>query len=500
MNNVWLLDRKIDATRVEQLDAHAAADYAAQLAVEDAAFVLATASASASAGVLRVLLSKDKELTMAILTVMNKGRAQELVAVIGPAAAWLERLPEAAEAIADHEDQITGEPELGQRSEPLALATPSKQGTQGFYQSFTNGMIHWSETAGAQSTRGAINQYYIGHGGSGSRLGFPLTPDVPAGRSPFGTEGSLQRFEFVRPYRPVICSRLGTRCGATVYWSQDHGAHATWGSIGQYYEHHGGTGGPLGFPIDDEAKAGPSRRESGSGTVGWSQRFEGGMIYYTEKTKAVFLSAAIAAHHGQHGGATGDLGFPVSPELPAAQSPFGTTGQLQRFEARLDYGEDIWAVWPDFAEPAGATVYASEAHGVHCVGWGNGHLYEKMGGTRSWLGYPRSDETDARSEGSEPWCTIQNFEGGAIYYKEEHGSVPVPLATTEFIGSHEGLHQRLGFPVKAETLLAPDTTTPAPLSTTPNPESPSREQLFEHGLVTIRNGSREAWLRAVEHR
>jgi hypothetical protein len=98
MNNVWLQDRRIDAARVEQLSAHAAADYVAKLTAGDAAFVLATASASASAGVLRVLLSRDDQLAMAILIHMNRARAQELVAAIGPAAAWLGRLPEAAEA------------------------------------------------------------------------------------------------------------------------------------------------------------------------------------------------------------------------------------------------------------------------------------------------------------------------------------------------------------------------------------------------------------------
>jgi hypothetical protein len=85
----------------------------------------------------------------------------------------------------------------------------------------------------------------------------------------------------------------------------------------------------------------------------------------------------------------------VSSELPAAESRFGTTGRLQRFEAMWDYPEEITAAWPDFAGPAGATVYVSEGRGGHCVGWGNGQLHERLGGTSGWLGYPRSDEADA---------------------------------------------------------------------------------------------------------
>jgi hypothetical protein len=100
-----------------------------------------------------------------------------------------------------------------------------------------------------------------------------------------------------------------------------------------------------------------------------------------------------------------------------------------------DYPEEITAAWPDFAGPAGATVYVSEGHGVHCVGWGNGELHERLGGTSGWLGYPRSDEPD----------------------KQAHGSVPVPQATLEFITSHDGLQEKLGFPVKAGNLLTGNT-------------------------------------------
>jgi uncharacterized protein with LGFP repeats len=492
--NIWLQDRKNDADKVDRLAADEAADWVAELEPRDAAYVLATASAGASAGVLRVLLMRDPNFTMAILAKMNRDKAKELVASIGSRAAGLARLPEAAEAIADLEYAIAGEPELGQRSGPLALAAESERGTQGFYRNYANGEIHWCARAGAQPTRGAISRYYIRLGGTRGRLGFPLTPDLPAGRSPFGTDGSCQRFESAWSYPPPICERLGIECGATVYWCPQYGAHATWGGIGEWYEQHDGTLGPLGFPVDEEVEAGPSRRESGPGTVGWLQRFEGGVVYFSEKTGAVFVPPALAAHHDHHGGAVGDLGFPVSQELLAPESPFGTTGRLQRFEARSDYAGYISARWPDYAGPAGATVYASEANGVHCVGWGNGHVYEKMGGPASWLGYPQSDEVDARSSESQPWCTIQKFEGGAIFYKDGPGSIPVPRATMELIARHDGLGQGLGVPVRAEVMLDGG---PAPRDPTSGPDlTADREQFFEHGVVTVRNGVMEVWLRA----
>ena len=490
----WFKERELDARRVDHLSAHNAARYVAALNAEDAAFVLALADPAASARVLRVLLAKEKELVMEILPTMNRDKADELLNAIGPDAAGLARLPEAAEAIANLEDAMPSGQELGRRSGPLGLAAASRRGTQGFYQNFTRGQIHWSERAGAQPTRGAIGAYYLARHGTHSRLGFPLTAELPAGRSPFGTDGCYQRFEFTRSYRPSTCSILGIECGATVYWCEQYGAHATWGGIGEHYERQQGTVGPLGFPVDEEVKAGPSERSSGPGTVGWRQRFEGGVVYYSEKTKAVVVPAAVAAHHDKHGGVTGPLGFPVSSEFPAAESPFGTTGRIQRFEAMWDYPEDITAAWADFTGPAGATVYVSEAHGVHCVGWGNGQLHEKLGGAGGWLGYPRSDETDARASESEPWCTIQEFEGGAIFYKEGHGSVPVPGATLEFITSRDGLQEKLGFPVTAENVLTGGTT-PGHHPGTANPAA-DREQFFEHGVVTVRNGVMEAWLRA----
>src|SRR5690348_2990678 len=102
--NMWLHERQIDARRVEHLGAHAAAEYVAELSAEDAGFVLAIAPAGPSARVLRVLLLRKKELTMALLQKMNKDKAQELLEALGPDAAGLMRLPEAAEAIANLED------------------------------------------------------------------------------------------------------------------------------------------------------------------------------------------------------------------------------------------------------------------------------------------------------------------------------------------------------------------------------------------------------------
>src|ERR1700676_2719331 len=330
---------------------------------DDAFRVLVAAPIGASAEALGVLLSDaDSEgLGIWLLAGIRRSRAEELIATIPSAAPWLEQLPAAVEAI----ELCKPRPgkDLGVAAGPLARASASPQGTEGFYQNFRTGQIHWIADGGAQATTCAIAEYHIALGGSGGRLGFPLTPDREAATSRFGTPGSYQRFEGLQTYPEAVGEHIG-RCGATIYWSSEYGPHATWGGIGACYELNSGTAGRLGFPVADEIEAGPSHFEAG-GTVGWSQRFEGGAIYYRTKTKAIVVYEPIAEYHESHGGVTSQRGFPVSPELEAAESPYGTLGHLQRFEGAWAYPEDILKCWSDQEGPGGATIYTSEAHGTY---------------------------------------------------------------------------------------------------------------------------------------
>jgi hypothetical protein len=193
MYNLWLENRKIDANRVEQLSSHAAADYLIGMDARDATYVVATAEVAAATKALQVLLRKDMPLAMTILTQINPSKAQQLVEALGLEAAWLMQLPIAAEAVADC---ALANLELGKGTSQLRLAAESKRGTHGYYRSFENGVIHWTESSGAHAFHGQISGIYARWGGSGSLLGFPVTLILPADRSSFGTEGGLiQRFE-----------------------------------------------------------------------------------------------------------------------------------------------------------------------------------------------------------------------------------------------------------------------------------------------------------------
>jgi uncharacterized protein with LGFP repeats len=393
---------------------------------------------------------------------------------------WLKGLPAASKAIEDCERRDRKERRvLGESVGPLAHAASSWRETEGYYKSYERGLIHWSARGGPQVATGEIGEYHIAHGGSGSRLGFPLSPEFDAIQSQFKTDGKGQRFESSSDYSKAMCERLSLTCGGTVYWSK-YGAHATWGGIGEYYEHEGGTGGPLGFPITEVVDVGAVERVAGDGAAGWRQRFEGGTVYYSDKTQAVMVPAYVAEHLENHR-VPGPLGFPVSPQMRATPNEhYRTEGSFQRFEGQVDYPGEIVDHWSDREGPGGATIYTSDAYGTHCVGWGNGVRYEKLGGTSGWLGFPRSDEIDARTSEDEPWCTIQEFEGGVIFFKPEYGSAPVSGSIMEYLSQHGGLRQRLGFPVKeARSLVSRDD---------------ELVQFFERGIVTIRNGTIEAWL------
>lgn len=471
------------AARFVVLNPAEAARRLAVLPLDDAAVVVGSVPVSAAAEVLEVLLSDDEEdreeFAISLLAQIRRSKAQELIAAIPSAPPLLKQLPAAADAI----EQCRRELGRGAATGTVSLAARSPLGSEGFRVSFRDGHIYWTASAGARVSAGEIARYHTGLGGTSGRLGFPVTQQLDAAMSQYLTSGVFQRFEGTRLYDADVRESIG-RCGATVYVSGTHGAHGNWGSIGACYERKEfGTHGRLGFPVSDEVPVGPSSQGAG-GTTGWHQRFEGGAIYYCAKTRALVVYEPIATYHEDHGGVAGTCGFPVSPRLDAATSPYGTTGHCQRFEGVDAYPREILERWPDQEVPTGATVYTSDAYGTHCVGWGNGYYYEARNGTVGWLGFPQSDEIDSRASEDELWATIQEFEGGAVFFKLGHGSVGVRRVILDCLSQDADMRRRIGFPVAEERSLAAAAG-----------QNDDQIQFFEHGVVTTRGGVAEAWLR-----
>ncbi len=219
-------------------------------------------------------------------------------------------------------------------------AAPSWRGTVGRIQSFESGAVYWSEGTGAQPVTGWIGVCFDGMGGTASRLGFPTTPEFDAAESPMGTKGRFQRFEGPWDYADDLARIGDARVGATVYWSERYGAHATWCGIGATYEGMGGTSSELGFPTSGELE----QPWSPHGTSGAYQCFEGGAIFY--RTRGDALHAVLGhfwhAYRGA-GHSRGALGFPTGDvgEMPTALSHLdGHEARAQEFEGGWLYTTD----------------------------------------------------------------------------------------------------------------------------------------------------------------
>ena len=305
---------------------------------------------------------------------------------------------------------------------PLRVARGPQQaalsplGTLGTWLPTKRGMFCATERYGAHDVEDAIYALYETQGGPSGGLGYPVATASAAAASPYGTTGRFQRFEGSKEYPSEVAALLGPqRCGATVYWSDRHGAHTTWFEIGACYERLGGSGGRLGFPTSDRLPAAPSSR----GTRGFCQHTEGGSLYWCEAYGVFPVWGGVGACFERMGSTADVLGYPMGGELAAKPSPQGTDGVCQRFEGQRSYAPEVRTLLDDVA--CGASVYWSRQHGAHAT-WGEiGEAYERTYGSGGLLGFPVSDVVPALAHDGTTIGSKQRFEGGSIVWTPQHG-------------------------------------------------------------------------------
>jgi len=348
----------------------------------------------------------------------------------------------ASNAIREFYYQWKGAPNLGSPKEigpdDSQLQT-SLRGNVGYERPFVNGSIFWSERGGVHPVWWGFADIHHNLDGAKGMLGFPLTKELQAEPSPQGTTGVYQRFEGRWDY-PEDVNTNPVRCGASLYYSDQYGPYSTWGGIGIRYERLGGTSSHLGFPKSFEQEAGPSMR----GTRGMYQCFEGGDIYWSWNTESHPIWGSIRGLFLKLGSVNSRLGFPITGEETAADSPQGTKGVFQRFESSWDYSEKRF----------GASIYHSVKYGPYETWGGIGEYYENLGGTGSTLGFPTSSEkeTDALSpQGTKGW--YQHFEGGDIYWCEKFGGVSITGPIVETYRKLGSWKSRFGFPMLPQTAV-----------------------------------------------
>jgi hypothetical protein len=231
-----------------------------------------------------------------------------------------------------------------------------------------------------------------------------------------------------------------------VYWSREGGAQAVTSAILGHYVSSGECNGQLGIPTGEATSI-----TSADGQQ-WVQRFRFGAIY-SDDSSAIPVTQGVVDYLDARGGA-GQF-YPLGAAT-TAMSRYGTQASIQRFRGS--------------SHASSETVYdMGRAYGV------SGEIerfYERPDGTSHWLGYPMSNATPLGSS------STQEFEGGTVFARIPVGVVAVPVASMNLITG--SIRERLGFPVTAEMAAG---------------SGGDRWQFFENGVVTLRGGKREVWIR-----
>lgn len=298
---------------------------------------------------------------------------------------------------------------LGQPVEPAKT-----YGDGGMGQRFTNYWVYRSPSGAITKTTGRIGRDHADAGGASGPLGYPT------GEYTYYSSGARsQTFENGTYYWSVATGAifttgiirathdalggadgsLGIPTGAygtvatigrtqifengTMYWSPTTGARVTTGVIGRNYVALGGPAGPLGFPAGDYGVAPDDGR---------SQVFEKGTYYWSTGNGAHFMLSEFNEGYESQGGVTGPYGYPTSTAKSYTGGGFG-----QNLEA--------------------GSVYWSPATGARLTTGKIGAAYTSLGGPNGVLGYPTGDYTH-RADGGRS----QQFQKGTIYWSSATGS------------------------------------------------------------------------------
>jgi uncharacterized protein with LGFP repeats len=265
------------------------------------------------------------------------------------------------------------------------------------------------------------------------RFGLPTGNDITTPSSLLGPGNARQSFE-----------------SGTVY-SSFRGTFFVQGVADERYTDEGGIDSWLGFPTG----------EADVSSFATSQDFKNGTIYsYMDDGPESF-----AVRPDVKQAVAGIREFrPVSVEVGVVSST-GTKGSVQHFQVQRKSGI------------CSTAVYTSQTYGAVGVELGIWGYYSNLGEEKSWLGFPAKPGKGL----SLPGCGVQYFEEGLIYWQPEKNPIAVSLAIISWIAKDNAIRGRLGFPVSEEGPAGADGS--------------GRIQFFEKGVVTLRDGEREAWLR-----
>jgi uncharacterized protein with LGFP repeats len=204
-----------------------------------------------------------------------------------------------------------------------------------------------------------------------------------------------------------------------IYWSALTGACEVHGAVLARYLQADGPKGFLGYPTTDTLDgARPGSKVS---------RFVGGGIWWSAATGAREVHGEILRKYLMLGGEGGLLALPTSDEMDYAPG-----GKRSTFQG----GTIAWS----------PGTGAFEVHGAIL------ERYNALGGAKSFLGFPVSDETDTRGVGGVAG-KLSRFAGGTIYWSPATGAFEVHGAIRERYEAIGGPASEFGFPTTNETAV-----------------------------------------------
>ena len=338
----------------------------------------------------------------------------------------------------------------GGSSGPLGAATSTiisiNENGSGTAQAFVNGSIYWTPYTGARSVLGAYRDEYFRNAGAVGPMAWPTTDRLTL--TVAGRAAEAQAFQ-----------------AGSIYSSQSSGVFAVIAGMRDAYFGLNGASGVLGLPTSVEAAI--AANGGGSG-----QSFENGSLYSTVRfgTRAVF--GPIRTAYFARGGASGELGWPISNVGAIAANGGGTA---QAFQNGSIYSSTPGA----FAVTGDILVhYFSLGGSVGTLGWPTGQpecsngdcsgafqggtiyvspsvparvglpaieqAYLAAGGETGVLGARQSGLIPIASNGG---GTGQVFANGSIYSTTSLGAFAVHSGIRDFYFSRGGAGGSLGWPI-----------------------------------------------------
>jgi uncharacterized protein with LGFP repeats len=178
---------------------------------------------------------------------------------------------------------------LGGPAGALGVPTSDERDAGGgvLYSTFQKGTVYWTAATGAHAVQGPIADRWAALGGLGWGQGVPTTDQKT-------TPDRAGRYNHFAG-------------GASIYWSQQTGAHAVQGQIRALWAQLRWEAGQLGYPTSDE-------RATADG-AGRQNTFAHGAVFWTAGGGAHAVVGSIYARYVELGGVTSKLGYPTSNEV-----------------------------------------------------------------------------------------------------------------------------------------------------------------------------------------